>query len=103
TDEERVQQMQHGVLVSTDVAAHRKPLRGSSRVERPVVELSRRIAQVVPGRIEERVGDVGLAPSLPAALWTLHEVPLFVPRERAHSRVVGPKVLDERELDGKIL
>src|SRR5204863_8231622 len=59
--------------------------------------------QMVPRRIEERVGDVRLAPRAAAALGAFHEIPLFVPREGADARVVRTEVLDERQLDGQVL
>src|SRR5437773_12559804 len=58
---------------------------------------------MVPRRIEERVGHIGLTPPLTATLRTLHEVPLLVPGERAHARIVRPEILDVWELHRQIL
>src|SRR6266513_2520044 len=58
---------------------------------------------MVPRGVEERVRDVRLTPRLPAALRALHEIPLFVPGEWAHARVVGAEILDERKLDGQVV
>src|SRR5438093_13639095 len=58
---------------------------------------------MVPRRIEERVGHIGLTPPLTATLRTLHEVPLLVPGERAHARIVRPGILDVWELHRQIL
>ena len=102
-DKSGIQEMQHRVFVAADVAAHRKPLLGPGRVERPVGEFRGGVAKVVPGRIEERVGDVRFATRLAAALGTLDEVPLFVPCERAHSGIVGAEIVDEGELDRQVL
>ena len=102
-DEPRVQQVQHRVLVAADVAVHREPLAGARRVERPVVELGARVAQVVPRRVEERVAHVGLAPAALAAHRAGRVVPLLVPRQRGDAAVVGGEVLDQRELDRQVL
>ena len=48
-DKTGIEQMEHGVLVPPDVARHGKPFLRPCLIERPVVELCRRIAQVVPG------------------------------------------------------
>ena len=103
-DEARVQQMQHGVLVAADVGRDREPLLRPRRVERPVVELGARVAQVVPRRVEEGVAHVGLAPA-----------PLAADRARARGTSSswrasgempvssGREVLDDRELDRQVL
>src|SRR2546430_6705072 len=89
-------------LVPADVARHGEPRRGALRVPRPVVELGGRVPEVIPGGIEERIGDVGLAPPLRAALRALGVVPLLVPRERADPARIGAEVLDERQQDGEV-
>src|SRR5437773_2734766 len=94
--------MQHGVLVPADVARDGKPRRGALRVPRPVVELGGRVAEVIPGRVEERVGDVGLAPPLRAALRAFDVVPLLVPRQGAHPARIGPEILDQGQQDGEV-
>ena len=47
-DKTGIEQMQHRVLVSPDVVRHGKPFLRARLIERPVVELRRRIAQVIP-------------------------------------------------------
>src|SRR3989442_15005628 len=95
--------MEHGVFIAADVARDREPRLRALRVPRPVVELRGRVAEVVPGRVEERVGDVGLAPPLRTALRALDEVPLLVARQRAHPARIRAEVLDVRQLDREIL
>ena len=100
-DEPGVQQVQHGVLVAADVGRHREPLPRPRRIERPVVELGARVAQEVPRRVEEGVAHVGLAAAPLAAHGARRVVPLAVPGERGDAGVVGPEVLDDRQLDGQ--
>ena len=75
----------------------------SVRIERHVVEVGARIAQEVPRAVEERVGDVGLAPRLAAALRTRHAIPRLDARQRRDAGVVRLEVLDVRQLDRQVL
>ncbi|KAF1858399.1 hypothetical protein Lal_00014910 [Lupinus albus] len=59
--EARVQQVQHGVLDAADVLVHRHPVIVARGVDHRVVRTRRRIAHVVPGRVDERVHRVRLA------------------------------------------
>ena len=95
--------MEHRVLVPADVGRHGEPGPGPLGVPGPIVELGGRIAKEVPRRVEERVRHVGFPPAGGTALRALHEIPLFVPRERAHAGGVGTEVLDERQHDGKVV
>src|SRR3970282_916971 len=61
-----------------------------------------RRAQVYPGRVEEGVADVGLAPAALATHRTGHVVPLLVPRQRGHTGVVRLEVFDQRQGDRQI-
>src|SRR5207244_8705966 len=98
-----VEQMEHGVLVPADVARDREPRFGALRVPRAVVELSRRVEEVVPSRIEERVGHVGFAPPLRTALRAFGVVPLFVSRERSQPGGIGAEVFDQGQQHREVL
>src|SRR3954447_15934059 len=95
--------MQHGVLVAADVAVHREPLPSAGRIERHIVEVGAGVAEMVPGRVEEGVAHVGLAPALLAADRTGDVVPALVPREWGDAAVVRPEVLQDGQLDRKVL
>ena len=96
-DEARVEQVEHGVLVAADVGGHGAPLPHPGRVERPVIEVGAGVAQVVPGRVEEGVGHVGLAPGLRAAGGAGHEIPRRVACQWRDPAVVGPEVFQIRQ------
>ena len=97
-DEARVHQVQHGVLVAADVRVDRQPLLACSAGSNGTSSHSvRRVAQEVPGRVEEGVGDVGLAPR--RARRTAGRSTRYHSRARAsgeHAGVVGAEVLDRR-------
>ena len=65
--EARVQQVQHRVLDPADVLVHRHPVVVAA-VDHRGRSVRRAVAHVVPGRVDERVHRVGLAPRRPAAL-----------------------------------
>ena len=60
-DEPRVEVMQDDVLFAAEVHVDGEPALGELAVERAVVEVGRRVPEVVPGGVEEVVRDVGLA------------------------------------------
>ena len=93
-DEARVEQVQHGVLISADVRRHRQPLLGDRLVERDVGARYARIAQEVPRAVEEGVAHVGLAARLLPAGGARNAIPLLVARERRDTRVVGLEIGD---------
>ena len=63
-----VEQVQDRVLDPADVLVHRQPVVDEVPAERRLVVLRIRVAQVVPGRVDERVHRVGLALRRAAAL-----------------------------------
>jgi hypothetical protein len=70
----RIQQVQDCVLDAPDVLIHRHPV-GNTLVHHGAPIIRTGVAQVVPGRIHERVHGVGFAPRRAAARWAadLHE------------------------------
>ena len=64
--EARVQEVEDGVLDPADVLVDGHEMAGRSRVERPVRAPRIAEAQEVPGRVDERVHGVGLAPGRPS-------------------------------------
>jgi hypothetical protein len=102
-DEARVQQVQHRVLVAADVQSTGSQPRVISGSNARVVVADRRVAQEVPGGVEEGVGYVRLPPRPPAAGGAVGEIPLLVARERRDARGVRLVILDDREDDRKLL
>ena len=78
----RVHEVKNGMFVPPDIGGHGQPLLGELLVKRAIVETRRRVTKVVPGRIQKRVGYVGLATRVFLALRTGDPEPLFVPGER---------------------
>src|SRR5437868_6947458 len=89
--------MQHGVLVTADIRSHRQPLFGDVLLERHVIVTDARIAEEVPGVIEEVVRHIGLAPAGLATLWARDAIPLFVTRQWRDTGIVRLEVLYERQ------
>ena len=81
-DEARVEQVQDRVLVATDVRRHRQPFFRDGLLERHIVTTDARVAQEIPGVVEEVVRDVGLAATRLAAFRTRDAVPLLMARQR---------------------
>ena len=102
-DEARVHQVQDRVLVAADVRRDGEPLAGQLRIERHVVPVRRGIAQEVPCGVEERVGDVGLAPARLAARGARDAVPCSRPRQRRDPGVVWPEIVEGGEDHRQIL
>src|SRR5258706_12518012 len=73
--EARVHKMQDRVLDSAHVQVDRKPIAHRDRIDWAVVLLWRDVAIEIPGRVDERVHGVGLAPRGTGAFGTsrLHE------------------------------
>ena len=84
-DEAGVKEMQDGVLVSADVTVDRQPTPHERTVERHIIVIRRRVAQEIPGAVQERVRDVGLSASGCSALGTIDPVPLLDTGQRAHA------------------
>ena len=101
-DESRIQEMQHSVLVTSDVRRNGQPLPGDILLEWHVVASNARIAQEIPGAVQESVRHVCLAPSCLAAFRALDEVPLFMSRQRRDTGIVGFEILDERQHNRQI-
>src|SRR5437667_6154388 len=81
----RVDQMQNGMLDAADVLVDREPIGDGFRVERRAIVFRVAVAVKIPGRIDERVHRVGLAPRGPSALGTLHVYELWHLFERRAS------------------
>ena len=96
-DEARIQEVQYGVLVAADVGRDRQPLRRQLAIEGDVAAVGARVAQEVPGAVEEVVADVGLASAHRAAGGAGHAIPLVVAGQRRDAAVVGTEVLDQRQ------
>ena len=67
-EEARIEQMQNRVLDAADVLVDRQPVVGDLAVGRRVLVPRIGEAREVPGRVDEGVHRVGLAPRRPAAL-----------------------------------
>ena len=102
-DEPRVQEVQHRVLLPTDVHVHRKPAVRTRRIGRSVVEVRARIPQEIPRAIEERVGYVGFPTRFASAGRTCGKVERCVLGERGDSVVPRLEVLQVRQYDRKVL
>ena len=61
-EEARVQEMEHGVLDAADVLVDGHPVLRRLAVEHALIESRRAIAEEIPGRLDERVHRVGVAP-----------------------------------------
>ena len=66
-EEARVHQVQHRVLGAAGVQVDRHPVRHRLRIPGRASSFGRAVAQEIPGRVDERVHGVGLAPRLGAA------------------------------------
>ena len=64
------------MLVAADVGVHGQPVRWDALVEGAVREVGGRIAEEVPARVQEGVGDVGFSSRRFAALRAVRSVPL---------------------------
>ena len=82
------------MLLSADITVDRQPILYDFLVERHIIVIRRRIAQEVPGAVQERVRDVGFSTSRGATRGTVDAVPLLHPRQGADAAVVGFEVLD---------
>ncbi len=98
-----VHEVEHRVLVSPDVRAHREPPLGDLFLEGAIVEVGGRVAEEVPATVQERVGDVGLPACRLPALGAGDLVPLLHPGQGGDSRIVGLEVLDTRQDYRKVL
>ena len=89
-----VHEVQHRVLVATDVAVHRQPLGGQLRLDGEVVAAGGGVAEEVPAAAQKVVGDVGVAMGVLAAGRTGGVEPVLGPRQGALAAVVGAEVLE---------
>ena len=81
-DEARIEQVQHGVLVTADIGRDGQPALCQRAIECDIAAIGARVTQEIPCAVEEVVGDVRLATAHDAALRTWHAIPLVVSRER---------------------
>ena len=66
-NEARVQQVEDGVLDASDVLVDRHPVRGARGIDHPGGVRGVQEPQVIPGRVDEGIHRVGLAPRGPPA------------------------------------
>jgi len=88
-DETRVQQVEDGVLLPSDVHGDGQPTLRELPLEGHVVPPRRRIPQEVPCAVQERVAHVGLPSGEATAPRARNPVPRLHSRERAHPALVG--------------
>ena len=79
-EEPRVEQVQDGVLDAADVLVDRHPVVGERARERLAVVVRVGVADEVPGRVDEGVHRVRLAPRRPAAARARRRHPVLAPR-----------------------
>src|SRR6266850_7477592 len=84
--------MQDGVLHAADILIDRHPIVGSSPLERTLAALWAAEAHVVPGRVDEGVERIGLAPRGLAAARAGHVLPGRMVLQRIARPVEGDVV-----------